>query len=294
MKGRDQFVVAWLVVLYYCAWMFSLNGLFGIRFWDAKYALEYNHQHPVAKDLYNTTAFGELNASYYSSRRYRCFLPHVVGAIVWWNLYFLQLVPRIRRSFHHKLHRILGRGLLVCAVLQTASGVGLAWTSTSNIVLLVSLWLAAACVYCIYHAWTNAIQRDIPKHKYWVLRLVGYLQTIAFQRFFMVGLIVTHQRGWYGLYPELTNETELVEKNRVVLAMFDDSFVLAILTAFLGTEWYLAGEQGMLEPSSVCRSAPHGVQSTTTCDNKDLPPEEDENKPLLARVGSRATEKPPK
>ena len=245
MKGRDKFVVGWLVILYYCGWMFSLKRLFGIHFWDPKYALEDNTQHYVSTDLYNTTAFGEINETYFSSRRYHYFVPHIVGAIFWWNLYIFQLIPRIRHAFNKKIHRILGRCLMVCALLQTSSGVGLAFTSSSNIILIVSLWLAGSCFYCIYYAWRNAIARNIPKHKYWVLRLVGYLQTIAFQRFFMFILILTHQLGWYGLYPELTSDIELEEKNRIIRSMFDDSFVLAILTSFLGTEWYLAGEQGM-------------------------------------------------
>lgn len=137
--------------------------------------------------------------------------------------------------------------------------------------------LASACFYCIYHALKNAIQRDIPKHKYWVLRLVGYMQTIAFQRFYMFLLIMTHQMGLHGMYPDLTDAT-LEQANRVILGMFDDSFVLSVLTAFLGTEWYLAGEQGMLEaPVPV----PSGGQTNPDAD-KDKQP--NEKKPLLSHV----------
>ena len=153
---------------------------------------------------------------------------------------------------------------------------------------LVSLWLAGATFYCIYCAWKNAIYRDIPKHKYWVLRLVGYMQTIAFQRFWLVALISSHQMGWYRLYPELIEgESTVEEANQVVLEMFDDSFVLAILTAFLGTEWYLAGMQGMTdapEPSySTGNSASnnHNTSSSVNSDKKEILPHE--NVPLMAK-----------
>lgn len=120
MNGRTKFVVGWLALLYYFSWAFSLSHLFGIHFWDRKYALDYSEEHAVG--LYNSTAFGKINESYYSHIRYHFFLPHVLGAIFWWNLYFLQLIPQVRHAFHHKIHRILGRCLMVCAFLQTASG----------------------------------------------------------------------------------------------------------------------------------------------------------------------------
>lgn len=248
MNGRTRFVVGLMAVLYVCSWAISLARLFEYHFWDHEYALDYTMKHYEEPDLYNSTAGGEINATYFSPRRYRYLLPHILGAIFWWNLYFLQLIPKVRHAFGKKLHRVLGRLLMVCVVSQTASGVGLAMTSHSNVILLVSLLLALASFYCIYHAWMYAVYRDIPKHKYWVLRLVGYMQTIAFQRFFIVLLFASHAMGWYGLYPELSNDTPLEEVNRVVMTMFDDSFILSILTAILGTEWYLAGEQGMLEP----------------------------------------------
>ena len=288
MDGRTNFVVAWMAILYLCSWLFSLSGLFGIHFWDREYALEYNAEHYVSINLYNSTAFGKINAAYFSPSRYCYLLPHVLGAIFWWNLYFLQLIPQVRYAFDKKLHRILGRCLMICAFAQTASGVGLALTSHSNIILLVSLWLAGATFYCIYCAWKNAIYRDIPKHKYWVLRLVGYMQTIAFQRFWLVALISSHQMGWYRLYPELIEgESTVEEANQVVLEMFDDSFVLAILTAFLGTEWYLAGMQGMTdapEPSySTGNSASnnHNTSSSVNSDKKEILPHE--NVPLMAK-----------
>ena len=142
---------------------------------------------------------------------------------------------------------------MVAAASQTASGVGLAATSHSSVIKIVSFVLALAVAYCIYHAWNYAVHRDIPKHKYWVVRLVGYMQTIALQRFFFLVLVVSHQCGWHGLYSSLDGAS-LDEINRVVLELFDDSFILAILTAFLATEWYLAGEEGMM--AAPVRSAP--------------------------------------
>lgn len=275
MEGRTQFVVAWMALLYVCSWMFSLTRLLDNHFWSREAALAYNRQHYVATDLYNSTAFGEINETYFTPRRYCYLLPHVLGAFFWWNLYFLQLIPQVRHAFDKKFHRILGRCLMVCAFLQISSGVGLALTSHSNVILIVSLVLGMASFYCIFHAWRYAIHRDIPKHKYWVLRLVGYLQTIALQRFFIVALITTHQMGWYGLYPELGEETSLDEANRVVLEMFDDSFLLSALTAFIGTEWYLAGMQGMLEPP-----VPSAAYAATSVP-KDLPPHE--SHPLIAK-----------
>lgn len=274
-------MVAWMAILYYCSWAFSLSRLFGYHFWDPKYALEYNQEHYVAHDLYNSTAFGDINATYFSPRRYHFLLPHVLGAVFWWNLYFLQLVPRIRHAYGKKLHRVLGRFLMVCVFSQTASGVGLALTTHSNVIVIVSLMLALASFYCIFHAWKNAIYRDIPKHKYWVLRLVGYMQTIAFQRFYIFALIISHQMGWHGLYPPLDEDTPLEKANQVVLSMFDDSFILSVLTAMLGTEWYLAGEvSGMLEPSEPSAAYVGAPQATGT-DAEKLPL--NEIKPLLSK-----------
>ena len=101
-------------------------------------------------------AFGEIGASYFSQRRYLFMFPHVVGAIFWWNLYFLQLIPQVRHAFDKKLHRILGRCLMVCAFLQTASGLGLAMTTHSNIILLVSLVLFWAVWSCDMMGCTTA------------------------------------------------------------------------------------------------------------------------------------------
>jgi Predicted membrane protein (DUF2306) len=246
MNARTKFVVFGMALLYVVSWYMSLASLFGIHFWDKKYALHRFGEHPQDHIVGDSDALAKIGKSYYSSSRYFFFLPHVLGAIVWWNLYFLQLIPKIRHMYK-QFHRSLGRCLMVAAFLQAASGVGLAWTSHSNVIKLISYSLAIAVFFCIFHAWHCAYYRDIPKHKYWVVRLVGYMQTIALQRFWFFFLIVTHSMGWQGLYPTSGNDATLEEENRIVLQIFDDSFILALLTAIFVTEWYLAGEQGMLE-----------------------------------------------
>jgi hypothetical protein len=77
------------------------------------------------------------------------------------------------------------------------------------------------------------------------MRLVGYMQTIALQRFYMVLLLSSHQCGFYFLYPSLDGASE-DEVNDVILQIFDDSFVICFLTAILVTEWYLSAEEGMM------------------------------------------------
>lgn len=248
-SGRTRFVVAWLVLLYFVAWAMSLGRLFHVHFWNPSYAL---HQMQADGEnygsLFNSTALGTVGSTYYSKRRYLYFLPHVVGAFVWWNTYFLQLLPRVRRMFHKKLHRILGRILMVAALLQTTTGMGLALTSHSNIIKIVSFVLAVAATYCVYHAWSSAIQRNIAKHKIWAMRLVGYLQTNVLQRFWLLTLIISHECGWYGLYPNMEGDDVTLEtRNKAVYDMFDDSFILAILSAFLVTEWYIAGQEGQID-----------------------------------------------
>ncbi|KAL3913329.1 MAG: hypothetical protein SGILL_006535, partial [Bacillariaceae sp.] len=219
--------------------------------------------------LFNSTTLQTVGSSYYSERRYIYFLPHVVGAVVWWNTYFLQLVPRVRRMFGKRLHRYLGRVLMVAAILQTTTGMGMAYTSHSNIIKLVSLVLAIAASYCVHHAWTSAVQKNFPKHKIWAIRLVGYLQTNVLQRFWLLASIISHECGWYGLYPNLNGEDVTLEmRNKVVYSMFDDSFVLAILSAFLVTEWYIAGEQGQIDMGSEDTKG-----NTNDFSKEQIPPE---------------------
>ena len=140
---------------------------------------------------------------------------------------------------------------------------------------MVSYVLAAAVIYCLFHAWRYAYNRDIPRHKVWVLRMVGYLQTIALQRFWIVTLFTCHAMGLKLWYPDFSNEANLTldEANTIVLDVFDDSFLLAIFTAFLGTEWYLASEAGMLEAPNSRVNPSEVVVGTTN--------QTGENKPLL-------------
>ena len=189
----------------------------------------------------------EVTTSYHRPPRHMWFLPHVFGAVFWWNLYFVQLIPSIRRKYP-AVHRWLGRLLLLAALAQTVSGVGLACTSPSPMIRMVSVTLAIAVLYVMGNALYYARQRDIPRHKYWVYRLVGYLQTIAAQRLWFVALIAMHANGVYVLHPAF-DEADPASIDRTVLDMFDGSFVLAILSATYVTEWYLSGNNvGMLDP----------------------------------------------
>jgi hypothetical protein len=232
-----------MAILFAVAWFMALGRLIGTKFWDDKYNLERIHEKPTDALFYNSTAFGEVNLSYYTYRHV-FFSPHVIAAILWWNLYFLQLFPSIRKRFL-AFHRYLGRVLMVVALAQVASGLGLACTSKSSTIKLVSFALAIAIANCVYHAWRYAMARDIRMHKYWAMRLVGYMQTIALQRLYMMLLIISHQCGFYFFYPSLDGASE-DEVNTVILQIFDDSFVICILTAILVTEWYLSAEQGMM------------------------------------------------
>ena len=195
----------------------------------------------------------------------------VIGAVLWWNLYFLQLIPKIRHWKQKSFHRVLGRFLLVVLLVQTISGVGLAATSHSNIIKLVSYVLAIATIFCICQAWRYAYFRDIPKHKHWVIRLVGYMQTISLQRFWLLVLIISHAFGWEGLYPQLDDDDATEEEwKELTKKMFDDSFVICILHAILSTEWYLATEQGMLDTPTNNRRTPIQKPEEGSDDDKNL------------------------
>ena len=244
MKTRDKVVVVWFSLLYVVIWAFSLANLFHVHFWDKRYALSMI-QTSVSEGGMDK-GFGQIGKTYYSSLRYIWFLPHVLGAIFWWNLYFLQLIPAVRHWKGKKLHRILGRFLMVVLLAQNLTGFFLASTSHSNIITMVSYVLNVAAIFCIFQAWRYAYWRDIPQHKYWVLRLVGYMHTISLQRFFLVLLIISHSMGWEGFYPQLDETASDEEWISLVKEMFDDSFVLCILFAILSTEWYLACEEGKL------------------------------------------------
>jgi hypothetical protein len=266
MKTRDKCAVAGLVLLYIISWGLSLGRLFGIHFWDKRYALE-KIQEP-ADDGFDQ-GFQEIGESYYSNHRYPWFLPHVIGAVLWWNLYFLQLIPKVRHWKKKTFHRFLGRFLMVVLLIQTISGCGLAATSNSNIILLVSFVLAVAVLFCIIQAWRYAFWRDIPKHRHWVIRVVGYMQTISLQRFWILILIVSHKFGWDGLYPQLDDDAPDEEWEQLVHQMFDDSFVLCILHAFLFTEWYLSADQGMLETPVNNRNKPNAGENDSLVSSAD-------------------------
>ena len=60
---------------------------------------------------------------------------------------------------------------------------------------------------------------------------------------------MSHAFGWDGLYPQLDEDAPDSDWIHMTEQMFDDSFVLCILTAILTTEWYLAAEQGMTAPA---------------------------------------------
>lgn len=241
--SRTRFVVYGQGFLFIVAWTIALGRLIGDKFWNPKL----NNEKMEAMMESETTPQGIVYMakyffSTYYKTRYIFFLPHVLGAIVWWGFYYVQLIPSIRRKYK-KFHRILGRVLMVSAISQTISGVGLAYMGKSPTVKLVSYLLAISVIYCVYNAWYfAAIAKDIPKHKYWAMRLVGYLQTIALQRVFMGILIASFRFGWLDLYPDY-DEAD----GETLVQAFDDSFVCSFSVAMMLTEWYLAGYYGWTE-----------------------------------------------
>lgn len=242
MEFRTRIVITLMAILQLCAWCFSLAGNIGIHFWDPKYALDRVRSMPSF--FHDSEAFEVVQESYLTWR-YVWFFPHVIGAIVWWNLYFVQLIPSIRQK-NKTFHRWMGRFLIIAAVSQVASGTALACTSHSPIIKTVSLPFGVAVAFCIFQAWKYARARDISRHQYWAMRLVGYLQVIAAQRFWLIFLIVTHECGWTFLYPSLDGASQ-AQIDSVLMGMFDGSFVLAGMTATYVTEWYLSGTEGNLD-----------------------------------------------
>lgn len=241
--SQTRFVVCGMAFLLLVAWSMSLGRLVGERFWNAKL----NEEKLVAMLADEETPklmvnFIKHNLLSYFTKRFCVFFPHVVGAIIWWNLYFLQLIPSIRQK-HRRFHRVLGRVLMVSALAQTISGAGLAYMGKSSTVKLISYSLAISVFYCVYNAWYfAAIEKDIPRHKYWAMRLVGYLQSIALQRVVMVILLVSYKTGLLGLYPAYDeNDEEIIDQ------IFDDSFAGCFIAAMMLTEWYLAGYYGWTE-----------------------------------------------
>lgn len=243
---RMGLVVIILVLLQIIVYSITLKQLLKLHFWDSEYAL--NEVQSILKD---SNYMSETYTSYLTTR-YVFFLPHVMGAFIWWNLYFFQIIPSIRRKYK-AFHRWLGRLLLLTATLQTWSGVGLAWYSPSSRIKLVSLATAVGTVYCVYFSAVYAIRRDIIRHKYWSTRLIGYMQIIAMQRLCMGILFAMQHTGWIkylytGLQSHEMNDNLLKE-------IFDDSFVLAFVSAVLGTELYLSKETGMMDTSEITKSS---------------------------------------
>jgi len=244
MNNRDRIVIFWMALLFVVSWSFSLGRLINTKFWDPYYVLSSFNATDTDPTFFGSSTFSEINETYYTYR-YLYLFPHVVGAIIWWNLYFIQLFPQIRKRYR-PFHRYLGRFLMVAALSQIITGFGLGCTALTSTIKIVSSILCIATLYCLVKAWYFAANGDIPRHKYWAMRLVGYMQTIALQRFWMVVLLVSYQIfGWHGLYPPVVEgETTLEERNKLASELFDNSFILCILHAVLMTEWYLAGEYG--------------------------------------------------
>jgi len=146
--------------------MVSLSRLIGGRFWNAKLNQEKTEALIASKETPKGIVYVAkyFFLSYYT-KRYMVFSPHIVGAIIWWNLYYFQLIPSIWQKYG-KFHRILGRVLMVSAMCQMISGVGLAYMGNSLTVKIVSYLLAISVVYCVYYSWYfAAIEKDISKHK---------------------------------------------------------------------------------------------------------------------------------
>ena len=239
MDLSTRFVVGWLALLFLLSWAISMDGLFQAHFWDKQHAYEMLTSVQPEDIFFNSTALpADVASSYFTERRYFIMLPHVIGAIIWWNLYFVQLLPKVRHQYP-LVHRCLGRMLMLAAISQAISGIGMAATSHSSTIKIVSYMYGVSILYCIYHAWKFAYVRDIPKHKFWASRLVGYLQGIALQRFWMVLLIGSYHAGWRGLYASIDGQSQKVV-DEFIYQIFDDSFVGAVLQALLFTEWYLS------------------------------------------------------
>eukprot|EP00553_Chaetoceros_curvisetus_P011434 CAMPEP_0204641524 /NCGR_PEP_ID=MMETSP0717-20131115/51180_1 /ASSEMBLY_ACC=CAM_ASM_000666 /TAXON_ID=230516 /ORGANISM="Chaetoceros curvisetus" /LENGTH=161 /DNA_ID=CAMNT_0051662195 /DNA_START=552 /DNA_END=1037 /DNA_ORIENTATION=- len=120
--------------------------------------------------------------------------------------------------------------------------------------------------------------KDFNLHKYWAMRLVGYLQMISGQRFWTIVLLVCQHTGvfrkmehpfypqleedspqslvdsvvvrmfhdtfiiaWeHPFYPQLEEDSPQSLVDSVVVRMFHDTFIIAWFFAFVGTELYLA------------------------------------------------------
>lgn len=65
-------------------------------------------------------------------------------------------------------------------------------------------------------------------------------------RFWLGRCILSHAFGWEGLYPELDEDSTDEEWINTTEKMFEESFLLSILTCYgiFTTEWYLSAEGG--------------------------------------------------
>lgn len=240
--NRTRVAVYGKAFLFIVAWGAALGRLISGRYWNAERNSE--ELEAVIDDeetpKFLSSFLKDVALTSYNER-FLVYFPHVTGAIVWWNLYYFQLIPSIRRK-HRKFHRILGRILMVAAIFQSISGAALAHMGKLPTEKITSYLLAISVLYCVYNAWYYAARRDIPKHKYWAMRLVGYLSSIALQRVFMGLLTMVYFFGWLGLYPAYDENDEVIS-----LQIFGDSFVCAVIVAMMVTEWYLAGYYGWTE-----------------------------------------------
>lgn len=244
MKTRDIIAVATLSILTLSTWG-SMFHIASLKVWNRTFSLaminkEYG-QNPVT---YNSQQFLEETYMSYLTKRYVFYLPHAIGAFVWWNLFFLQLIPSLRRKYK-ALHRWIGRLLLLAVLSQVLSGVGLAYYGFSATIAWVSYTLAIATMICVYKAAKAARMKDVNMHKYWAMRLVGYLQMISGQRFWSIVLFVSQHAGVFRnmthpLYPQLEEDSPQSLIDSVVVRMFHDTFIISWIFAFVGTELYLA------------------------------------------------------
>lgn len=243
MKTRDIIAVATLSILTLCTWvpMFQIASL---KVWNRTFALAMIKEFLPDPVTYNSEQFLEETYMSYLTERYVFYLPHAIGAFVWWNLFFLQLIPSLRRKYR-ALHRWMGRVLLLAVLSQVLSGVCLAYYGFSAVIAWVSYTLAIATLICVYKAAKAAIMKDFNMHKYWAMRLVGYLQTLSGQRFWTIVLFGSQHAGVFRNmerppYPQLEEDSPQSLVDSVVVRMFHDTFIISLVLAFVGTELYLA------------------------------------------------------
>lgn len=240
--NKTKFVVYGQVFLVVVAWTTTAGRLIGEQFWNQRLNQE-KMQDVIEDQEYPKAlryAIEHFSLSYYKER-YIVFFPHIIGACIWWGFYFLQLIPSIRKKYK-RFHRILGRLLMVAALCQCISGIGLAYLGKSSTVAIVSYLMAISVIYCVYNAWYYAILKDIARHKYWAMRLVGYLQTTSLNLVVLGLLAVWYYTEFLGLYPPFDPDD-----GETFVKIFEDSMILAYAGAVLVTEWYLAGYYGWTE-----------------------------------------------